>query len=386
MKVAYLGFATITVFASSLLGQEKPPYNLSKPTGAFAVGRTLMWWTDQSRRETAVPGDHPRGLQVLAYYPANTTSVHAEYYPGLADLGLVPETKLLARHFGSAWPAVKDGLVQSNSYRDAPFSKKVGKCPIVVFSPGGSAPATAYSAQLEELASHGYVVLGLNHPYDTALIIRPDHQLIPFVDQGPQQPGPPSIAGLQADRNVVVRWAADTRFALEQIKALSQKRDSPLFHHLDLSHVGVFGHSLGGKAAARVCQIDSRIGACLNEDGELFGIPAGSSQPVPSVIPDHPTKAPFVDIYVAEQLATDAQLAAMHVTREQLENWRRSKITALRSFLRSNKEDSYFVVIKRDGFRHGGFMDIAELGAIVSKSNESTAQSNLELDKATFFL
>ena len=36
--------------------------------------------------------------------------------------------------------------------------------------------------------------------------------------------------------------------------------------HLDLSRVGVFGHSAGGQAAAHACQID-RLRACLNQDG-----------------------------------------------------------------------------------------------------------------------
>jgi hypothetical protein len=182
--------------------------------------------------------------------------------------------------------------------------------------------------QLEELASHGYIVVGLEHPYDAALIIRPNHRLISFVDQSPQESGPPTIAGLQADLKEVVRWHADTRFALDQIESLSVKKGSIFFEHLDRSRIGAFGHSLGGKAAARLCQTDPRLGACLNEDGELFGIPFGSNEPVPSVTPEHPTEAPFVDIYVAEQLASDAQLAAVHVTREQFENWRRSKTEA----------------------------------------------------------
>ncbi|HEY3455781.1 MAG TPA: hypothetical protein VGK64_14340 [Bryobacteraceae bacterium] len=379
MRAAYLGVVATVVLSHAVLAEDKSSYALPKPTGQFFVGRTVEWWTDHARREQATLEGNERELQAIIYYPANGAGKHAAYYPGLTGLGGMSETKLLARHFGSAWAAVEGGLVQSNAYADAPFSKNLGKCPVLVFSPGGSAPVLAYSAQLEELASHGYVAVGLNHPHDTALIIRPDHRLIPFVDQSPQQSGPPSVAGLQADLEVVRRWTADTKFALDQLEIASRKKHGILFKHLNLSRIGVLGHSLGGKAAARLCQIDHRVKACLNEDGELFGIPFGSNQPVPSVIPGRRMRAPFVDIYVAERLASDAQLAAVHVTREQFEGWRRSKTEALRAFLRSNVRDSYLVVIRRPGFTHGGFMDIAELGAVVARTSKSTAQSNLEL-------
>jgi hypothetical protein len=237
----------------------------------------------------------------------------------------------------------------------------------------------AYSIQLEELASHGYVVFGLEHPYDTALIIRPDHRLIPLVDQVPQQAGPPTLAGLQANLKMVVRWAADTKFALDEIETLSRRRDTRFFEHLDLSRVGLFGHSLGGKVAARLCQGDSRVGACMNQDGEIFGIPFGGTVPVSSVTSDQPTSAPFADIYAAEPLASDAQLAAVHVTRRQFEDWRNSKTEALRAFLRRNTQASYLVVAKRPGFTHGSFMDISQLGASVAGTDDPEARSNHEL-------
>jgi fermentation-respiration switch protein FrsA (DUF1100 family) len=305
--------------------------------------------------------------------------VNADYYPGLTGLGPVPETKILEKHFGSAWPAVRAGRVRSHAYSDAPFSKEAGLCPVLVFSPGASAPLAIYSIQLEELASYGYVIVGLEHPYDTALIIGPGHQLIPFVDQTPQQAGPPTVAGLEADVQEVVRWTADTKFALDQIETLSQEHDTRFFGRLDLSRIGVFGHSLGGKAAVRLCQTDSRIGACMNQDGEMFGIPFGGTEPISSLNTERPTTAPFVDIYVAELLASDAQLAAVHVTRAQFESWRNSKTEALRAFLRRNTRASYLVVVKRPEFTHGTFMDIAQLDANIAGNDASQARSNLEV-------
>ena len=380
MKVASrLILIALSIFGPILLGQESSSSFLPKPTGPFAVGRTILWWTDQSRREDALPSvDVRREVVAFVYYPANASGVNADYYPGLTGLGPVPETKILEKHFGSAWPAIAAGRVLSHAYADAPFSKEAGLCPVLVFSPGASAPLAIYSIQLEELASHGYVVVGLEHPYDTALIIRPDHRLIPFVDQNPQ-PAAPTAAWLQASIKQVIRWEADTKFALDQIETLLQRHDTRFFGHLDLSRIGVFGHSLGGKAAARLCQADSRIGGCMNQDGEMFGIPFGGTEPISSLNADQPTKAPFVDIYAAEPLAGDAQLAAVHVTRMQFDNWRNSKTEALRAFLRRNTQASYLVVVKRPEVTHGTYMDIAQLDANIAGTDASQARSNLEV-------
>src|SRR5690348_7213617 len=155
MRAACFGVLATVVLSHAVLAEDKSSYALPKPTGQFLVGRTIEWWTDHDLREQATLEGHERELQATIYYPANGADKHAAYYPGLTGLGRVPETKLLARHFGSAWAAVEGGLVQSNAYADAPFSKNLGKCPVLVFSPGGSAPVLAYSAQLEELASHG---------------------------------------------------------------------------------------------------------------------------------------------------------------------------------------------------------------------------------------
>ena len=378
-KASRLVLVAGSVLGLFLFGQENPVFFLAKPTGPFVVGRTILRWMDRSRREDALPNvDMRREVVAFVYYPASATGSWADYYPGLTGLGATPDTKILEKHFGSAWPAVSAGLVRSHAYEDAPFLNGPGLCPVLVFSPGGGAPLAAYSVQLEEMASHGYVVVGLEHPYDTALIIQPGHRLIPFIDRMPHETAQ-TAAWLEADVQQVLRWVADTKFALDEIQNLSQRRDTPFFGHLDLSRIGVYGHSLGGMAAARLCQTDSRIHACLNQDGEMFGIPFGGTEPIPSVIATQPTIAPFVDIYAHEQLASDAQLAAVHVTRKQFEDWRHSKTEALRSFLRRNTSASHLVIIERPGFTHGSFMDIGQLISAVAGSDPSQARSSLEL-------
>jgi len=361
-------------FCLVLDGQVKLP----DPTGSFSVGRSVFFWTDESRREEAVPGTNkPRELAAFVYYPAEAGSAFADYFPGLVGLVSAPETRMLQLQFGSAWQTVASGSVRSHAYSDARFVRGREKFPVLIFSPGLGVPVLAYTAQLEELASRGYVVVAIEHGNDAALIIRADHTLIPFVTPA-LDAGPPTAAGLEVDRAIVIRWTADTKFALDEIVQLSRKRGTRFFGRLNLSQIGIFGHSVGGKSSARLCQIDSRVRACLNEDGEIFGIPFGGSEPISSVIPDRPTKASFVDIFVPDPMS-DSALAEVHVTRKQFEDWRNSKTQALRTFLHANSVPSYLITVRRSGYIHGSFIDIRLLRATIAGTDAPQDASNLKL-------
>ena len=65
--------------------------------------------------------------------------------------------------------------------------------------------------------------------------------------------------------------AKDDSFVLDQLQALNQDSASPFFGRLNMAHVGVLGHSIGGAAAAEACFQDPRIQAALSLDGWIFG-------------------------------------------------------------------------------------------------------------------
>ena len=372
-------FLTFSIASLALDAQIKLP----GPSGPFSVGRSVFFWTDESRREEAVPGaNKPRELAAFVYYPAEHSGELADYFPGLAGLASAPETRMLQMQFGSAWQTVAAGSVRSNAYPDPPFVRGREKFPVLLFSPGLGVPALAYTVQLEELASNGYVVVATEHGNDAALIVKPDHTLVPFVSPTALDAGPPTVAGLKVDQDFAVRWTADTKFALDEIVQLSHTRGTRFFGRMNLSQIGIFGHSVGGKSSARLCQIDSRVRACLNEDGEIFGIPFGRSEPIPSVISDQPTKAPFVDIFVPDPMP-DSALAAVHVTRKQFNGWRNAKTEALRTFLKKNAVPSYLITVRRPGYIHGSFIDIRLLRARIAGSDAPQDASNLKL--STYF-
>jgi hypothetical protein len=65
-----------------------------------------------------------------------------------------------------------------------------------------------YTAQLEELASHGYVVVGINHAFGSAVTVFPDGRNV-IGDYS---------TGLEAKVPV---WAADQMFVIDQLEELN---------------------------------------------------------------------------------------------------------------------------------------------------------------------
>lgn len=372
------------VMASALLATAFGQTHLPVPTGAFPVGRQMLLWSDPARPEDIGPtAGKPREVVAYVYYPAVAKGSHVEYFPGLAGLESAAETRILRQQFGGLWNAVTAGTIQTNAYSGPPMPHSRTRFPVLFFSPGGQAPVLAYQILLEELASRGYVIFGLEHGTDSALIIRPDRTMIPYVNRRPPD-ALPTVAYLEAVRDETVRRSADIVFGLDRIAAVAKEPGSTFRNRIDLSRIGVLGHSAGGQAAIRTCQIDQRVRACLNLDGEMFGIPLGSTDPIPTVLPGKPTLAPVAVVYVAEPGPSDAQLAAVKVTRGQYEDWRAAKNRALRTFLQQNSRETHLITITAPGYVHASFMDVRLLGANPSLEATLNHRSGTNITRAFF--
>jgi hypothetical protein len=358
--------------------------SLPSPTGSLPIGRSLLLWKDQTRPEKhGLTAGKSREIAAYVFYPATATGTKGEYYPGLAGRDAV-ETRFLHQQFGDVWSAVTAGTIHTNTYDFAPIIRGRAKFPVLIFSPGALAPVLDYQLQLEELASHGYVIFGLEHGTDSALLIRPDGTTLLHNNGQEEDSGPPTLAGLERNSEQVIRRTDDIVFALNQILLLSTQPDSIFQRRLDLARIGVFGHSQGGKAAIRACQIDSRVRACLNQDGEMFGIPFGSGQPVPSLVAEKTILPPVAVIFVAEPGPNDAQLDAVAVTRGQYDGWRAAKNKALRDFLRQNTRDSSLITIAAPGYVHASFMDIRLLGPNPASQDAVNHRTGTNITNAFF--
>ncbi len=241
---------------------------LPEPTGHYSVGRTVFRWVDASRPEvmTENPGDL-REVMAMVWYPAETnTGLKTGYFPGLPAL-----SDALVQSGEVAWWEVT-GLrfVRSDSRLDARSLMDGDPFPVVLLLPGNATNIEFYSVLAGEIASHGYIVVGLNHPYNVPAVELSDGRIAPY-DKEQWSLDPAAHQAYTRERHPVK--TADVLFALDQLQFLSSNMDSPFAGLLDLESIAVAGHSLGGLVASEACKADPRFKACINFDGLQQGGP-----------------------------------------------------------------------------------------------------------------
>jgi predicted dienelactone hydrolase len=290
IKAAAAAILFLILGIGSLLGLLVFDHNretlLPAPTGSYAVGRATFVWGN-APPDSLRPQDPRRELVVWIWYPAASQpdAQKVEYLPAawrsaIENLSGVILSQLLTRDLAR---------VQAHSLRDAPVSPQQPTYPVVLLRGGGAAPTTDYTSLAEDLASHGYVVVGFDAPYRSWVVVYPDGRVIPRSNENHLD----LVGGPQADalaERLALGWAADCRFVLDRLEQLN-KADSngPLQGRLDLQRVGMFGHSLGGATSLLFTQNDRRCQAGIDVDGAPLGpvIHERVTKPFLFVLSDH---------------------------------------------------------------------------------------------------
>ena len=142
------------------------------PSGGYSVGRASFHWFDPKRREAATESvDDKREILVQVWYPAAKPGRNpGPYMPGFERLASSAAADSLSNLFGPGWRSIASNGLRTHSFEMAPVASG-RKLPILVFSPGGGVPVVAYTTQMEELASQGYVVIGVDHTYEAPGVV-----------------------------------------------------------------------------------------------------------------------------------------------------------------------------------------------------------------------
>ncbi|MCM4085178.1 alpha/beta hydrolase family protein [Paractinoplanes hotanensis] len=289
--IAGMAGCAIVLVVSVALPVAVPVFHFPVPTGHYGIGTVTYHWVDQSRPEvfTADPDDH-RELMAQVWYPANPTP-GAGRAPYIADADAVTSASarlaglppMLFSHFR---------YITTNAVAAAPVAEDQDRYPVLVFLSGLYGFRSVSTFQIEELVSHGYVVVGLDQPGVVATVRLPDGRQIenlpigdigPLVDQSIEpQPTTPALNGVPQPDGLVPYFAQDVRLTLDRLADLDAgDPQGILAGHLDLSRAGVLGVSLGGRIAAESCLRDARLKACLVMDDPAPAdvVAAGLRQP-----------------------------------------------------------------------------------------------------------
>ncbi|MEO8680588.1 MAG: family membership [Vicinamibacterales bacterium] len=283
-----LGAAGVAVLLAALAVERRTEITLPIPTGAFAVGRTIFDWTDEATADTLAPvAGARRELLVWIWYPsaAGTTAPIADYIPA-AMRAAVPASGPMK------WVTRDASQVHAHSRTDPGLSPQPPTFPVVVMRAGASAGVANYTTLAEDLASHGYVVVGFDAPYRTSAVVFPDGRVMRRTPaNNPERCAEKPQAEQDACMTkLLAAWTADTAFVLDRLEGLNTADASGTFTgRLDLTRVGMFGHSFGGATTAQFCHDDARCKAGIDVDGQPFGdvVQSGLRQPFMFLLSDH---------------------------------------------------------------------------------------------------
>ncbi|WP_239488658.1 hypothetical protein [Luteitalea sp. TBR-22] len=228
-----------------------------QPSGPHAVGRRFETWRDDGRPDPVDPARR-REVTVTIWYPAEGSSTPSAELPLPAPWNEARLSRLGKRFGGPFVDALRAYHVSART--DAPLLPGTTRFPVLLLMPGLGWLPTDYSGLAEDLASHGYVVVGFGSPGFADLVRFPDGREVErTLGIG---------AAIGTDQQHVHE---DARFVTRRIPALDADSGSPLRGRLDLSRLGAVGHSLGGTMAHVLAASEPTIRSAVNLDGDPMG-------------------------------------------------------------------------------------------------------------------
>ncbi|GAA4709427.1 alpha/beta hydrolase family protein [Phytohabitans rumicis] len=303
---------------------------LPPPTGPHRVGTVSLHLVDRSRPDPFAGLGHHRELMAGVWYPATRDARRHRAAPWM------PAAPMRALLVSAGFDADAAAAPLTAGREGAPVLRPPGRLPVVVFSHGAGGHRSETTIVVQELASHGYVVVTVDHTCD-AFSEFPDGRLTVPVDDLPFTPWDSS---------------RDIRFVLDRIEDLAagrnpdaERRPLPagLGAALDPRRIGMFGWSKGATATALVMNQDRRVRAGFSLDG-----PMQSQPPVTDL--DRPFMLMTADFTRAAEPSVEQFWSHLH-------GWRLN--------------------VHADGAVHGAYCDhqwlVPQLARIIGMSDEDLA-------------
>lgn len=234
---------------------------LPAPTGPHLVGTVSLHLVDGSRPDPVAGAGHFRELMASVWYPARDVEDY-ELAPWMLDGAM----RAFLTDTGFAIDPALAPL--TSGHVGAPVHRAGHRLPVVVYSHGAHSHRADHTVMVQELASHGYVVVTVDHTYDAVTEFPDGRVVVPLRDR----------EHAMAPKD----FAADIRFLLDCVEELAAGRNpdtdrkplpAGLLGALDPKRIGMFGWSKGGTATALTMLADQRVRAGLSLDGPMQANP-----------------------------------------------------------------------------------------------------------------
>ena len=200
--------------------------------GPYPVGVRTVTFEDPTRTTGGYEG--PRQLVCEIWYPATDEARDAVESYVLHEY-LPPDLQ-------EQIPAEALGTFNTQALRDAEPRFGRGPFPLIMFSHGKGGIRAQSTFFTVPLASHGYIVVSMDHEGDT---------IIDLLRTG------------EVDMNTTVDSFIDRPLDIVFLLDEVIYWDDPLAELIDVEHIGIAGHSFGALTSLRTAVMDSRIKAVV---------------------------------------------------------------------------------------------------------------------------
>lgn len=296
MRIIIYLFVLINLLQFNTLAQQH--CFLPTPTGPYFVGTQNMFFTDASRKEklTLKWGDK-RSLQVKVWYPADVKGEKVNDYLQDYSSKVLWENYRIFNDDKTFFDTLK--TYKTFSYQNIPISNKEQKFPLIIFSPGYYFGLDDfYCSLMENLASNGYIVVSITHPYDQVITKTADGHIINIKKyrvtkaylqwkkvefMHTKHPDTANsrqvnrvlkayLSGMRIFKKSVHLWVKDAQFIMDTLKKIDNLATANRWYgKIDFANVGSLGQSVGGAVSGQLCYEDNRIKAGVNLDCFQFG-------------------------------------------------------------------------------------------------------------------
>lgn len=262
-------FLTLTALAASAL----PVFSLPKPTGGYSVGIQYFHLVDENRTDPFLDGSsQKRELMVKIYYPAQQDD-SKPFDPYFHSPQLL---KSFAEFYGMPDFAFDHlNLVKTSSKVNLQIADNRSAYPVILYSHGAGTSMEVQTTQSEDLASHGYIVVAIDHTYVSAATIFPDRIASHHEATTNFNTAEPAeiITQIMAD---------DASFVIDILDEMNEGKTESIFQgRLNMDSIGAIGHSVGGAVAYNLVNNDPRVRAAINLDGVVYITPKNNPETMP---------------------------------------------------------------------------------------------------------
>ncbi len=260
-SASYLTFVLLAV--SIALPILLPVPTIPAPSGPYQVGTRIYELVDASRQELYSGKDEARRFMIQVWYPseAGTSTEQARwmdnaeiYAPAVS--GQIGMPAFFLDHLA---------LVNVPAYKDAKVATADQGYPVILFSHGWDGFNAQNTGQALQLASNGFIVVGVQHTYGAVITVFPDGT-IALNNPSALPDGAPLDEYEAAAHMLVDQWAGDLEYALDYMESQNADSAGPFYNAIDLERVGAYGHSTGGGAAIQFCGTRPQCKALLSMD------------------------------------------------------------------------------------------------------------------------